>query len=197
VIAFETARHLRLNGFDVKGVLLIDSPSPLNHTPLSDGLLDYVVNQNEGYGACSDIGKLVKAQFRMNSCLFGNYDPYSSQGLFPPVTLLRSSEGFNPSDLSDVPLWLADRTNPEQVVAGWENLIGSPIKVWAIPGNHFRPFEVSNVSHTKTVVGTNWIGIDKLGRLHKCLGVSTMHVYTSKTCSHLDNKLVCLISYSD
>jgi hypothetical protein len=134
-----------LNGTQVKGVLLIDSPVPANHTPLPDALLDHVANQG-GQRPCSEIGKLVKAQFKMNSHILGNYNPLSSQGPFPPLAFLRSSEGFNPPEVPDVPLWLADRSDPEQVVAGWERLVGCHMKVWGIPGHHFRPFDNSNVS---------------------------------------------------
>src|SRR6266481_8723975 len=42
IIAFEVARYLLKLDVPVKGVVLIDSPSPLNHVPLSDALIDSI-----------------------------------------------------------------------------------------------------------------------------------------------------------
>ncbi|EPQ54389.1 polyketide beta-ketoacyl-synthase [Gloeophyllum trabeum ATCC 11539] len=146
VAAFEIARQLLRKGVPVKGVLLIDSPSPVNHVPLSQSLIEAVVNL-DARGANSDIGRLVKAQFEKNSALLGKYDPVSAGGPFPPLVLLRSREGFNPSGVKEpVPTWLADRSNAQQAVAGWEGLVGATVKSIDIPGNHFEPFHASNIA---------------------------------------------------
>ncbi|KAA1479595.1 alpha/beta-hydrolase, partial [Dentipellis sp. KUC8613] len=145
VVAFEAARQLMKKGVAVKGVLLIDSPSPVNHVPLSDALLDSVAKL-DGRNAGTDIGRLVKTQFQMNSRMLGRYDPLAAGGPFPPIVLLRSSEGFNPAGVSDVPKWLADRSDRTQAAAGWEKVVGTSIKVLDIPGHHFQPFHPDNVS---------------------------------------------------
>ncbi|KAH9991309.1 hypothetical protein BJV77DRAFT_962951 [Russula vinacea] len=70
IVAFEVARHLLKADVAVKGVVLIDSPSPLDHVPLSDALIESAVklDNNRGSGSVpSGIGLLVKEQFRMNS----------------------------------------------------------------------------------------------------------------------------------
>jgi hypothetical protein len=138
-----------MSGIRVKGVLLIDSPCPLEHAPLPDALFDYVINMEGNRGATSEIGKLVKAQFKMSSRILGQYNPRSTRGSSPPLALLRSSEGFNPPDVPDVPKWLADRDDPKQIVAAWEKLVGATVKVWTIPGHHFQAFDASNVSGHK------------------------------------------------
>lgn len=143
-MAFEAARYLLSNGIRVKGVVLIDSPSPVKHTPLSDVLIDFMLNL--GRNAYSEIGERIKAQFRMNSHILGNYDPHSNKGPFPHLAFLRASEDFRPMDVPDIPLWLADRRDRDQVIAGWECLVGNPLKIWAIPGHHFQPFDACNVS---------------------------------------------------
>jgi hypothetical protein len=59
---------------------------------------------------------------------------------------LRSSEGFNPAGVPDIPVWLSDRSDPRQAVAGWETVVGAPVSVYDIPGHHFEPFNSQNVS---------------------------------------------------
>lgn len=144
VVAFEAARQMLKKGINVKGVVLIDSPSPVNHVPLSDALIDSVVNL-DARSAKSEIGRLVKSQFQMNSRMLGTYDPLAAGGPYPPLVLLRSRDGFNASGVQSVP-WLENRSNPQQAVAGWEGLVSTTVKMWDIPGNHFQPFIPSNVS---------------------------------------------------
>jgi len=132
-------------GIKTQGILLIDSPSPINHVPLSDALIESVVNL-DSRSANSDLGRLVKAQFAMNARMLGKYNPYATRGTCPPLVLLRSSEGFNPSGVPDVPIWLADRSDPSIATAGWDSLASEPLKVLDIPGHHFTPFYPANVS---------------------------------------------------
>ncbi|KAK7035442.1 polyketide beta-ketoacyl-synthase [Paramarasmius palmivorus] len=142
VVAFEAARQLMSAGHSVKGVVLIDSPSPVNHVPLSDTLIDAVVNL-DSRAAKSDISRLVKQQFQMNSAMLGKYEP-SQGGSYPPLVLLRSSEGFKHQSVA-VPTWLSDRTDARQAVAGWEKIVGSKVKVLDILGNHFEPFSPTHI----------------------------------------------------
>ncbi|KDQ50552.1 hypothetical protein JAAARDRAFT_583047 [Jaapia argillacea MUCL 33604] len=162
VVAFEAARILLKRGVQVKGVVLIDSPSPVNHVPLSDSLIDSVVKL-DSKTANSDIAKLIKAQFQTNSRLLGKYDPLASKGPFPPLVLLRSQEGYNPSGVSvQVPQWLADRSEPRQAAAGWEKLVGSRVKIMDIPGHHFQPFQASNISQVSAKIGEGCEFLERL-----------------------------------
>ncbi|KAJ7720858.1 hypothetical protein DFH07DRAFT_972466 [Mycena maculata] len=43
VAAYEIALQLTSRGIQVKGILLIDSPSPINHTPFPDSLIDTII----------------------------------------------------------------------------------------------------------------------------------------------------------
>ncbi|TFK37752.1 hypothetical protein BDQ12DRAFT_735983 [Crucibulum laeve] len=140
VVAFEAACQLIRKGINVRGVLLIDSPSPVKHVPLSDALLDAVAGTQ---GNNSQVSQLVKKQFQMNSRMLGRYDPV--KGKYPLLVMLRSREGFNPPGVPDVPIWLADRSDPRQAVSGWETVVGCQIKSIDIPGNHFQPFHPSNL----------------------------------------------------
>lgn len=144
VAAYETSLQLAKMGIKTQGILLIDSPSPINHVPLSDALIDSVVNL-DARSANSDLGRLVKAQFAMNARMLGKYDPRATGGTCPPLVLLRSSEGFNPPGVPNVPIWLANRSDPSIATAGWESLASGPMKVLDIPGHHFTPFYPSNI----------------------------------------------------
>lgn len=151
--AYETSLQLAKKGIKTQGILLIDSPSPINHVPLSDSLINSVVNL-DSRSANSDLGRLVKAQFAMNARMLGEYDPRATGGSCPPLVLLRSSEGFNPSGVSDVPIWLANREDSKIATVGWDTLAPKPVEVLDIPGNHFTPFYPTNVSNSLWAVAS-------------------------------------------
>jgi len=112
VAAYETALQLQKKGVTVRGIVHIDSPSPINHVPLSETLIKAVVDLDRGKS--SDLTQLVKSQFRLNAAILGEYNPFESDGICPPLVLLRSSEGFRSERLetSKIPTWLADRSIP-------------------------------------------------------------------------------------
>ncbi|KAJ7206375.1 putative polyketide synthase [Mycena pura] len=144
VVAYEIALQLTARGIQVKGILLIDSPSPINHTPLSDALIDTVINL-DARAACSELRALVKKQFSMNARMLEKYVPHATASVCPPLVLLRSSDGFRLKGV-DIPAWLADRSDPQTSVVGWQSLAHCSVKVLDIPGHHFEPFRSSNVS---------------------------------------------------
>ena len=151
VVAYEIAKQLSVAGVEVKGLLLIDSPSPMNHVPLPTALLDRIAGLDARIQAGSEVHRLMKSQFEFNTQLLGRYSPKIDERFTPPKTaFLRSREGFNPSGLPPgvvIPRWLSDRNNSKQIVDGWEKLVGQPVRVWDIPGHHFQPFDLSNVSN--------------------------------------------------
>lgn len=137
VIAFEVARQLLKSGVVVKGVVLIDSPSPRNHVPLSDALIESTVKLDRN-PVPSNIGALVKRQFQMNSRMLIEYDPTAGGGPYPQLVLLCSCENYCPSDGLEIPDWLSNRNNRRS--AGWETIVGVPVKCIEIPGHHFQLF---------------------------------------------------------
>lgn len=144
VVAFEAARQLMRVGFKIAGVVLIDSPTPINHVPLSEALLDSIVKL-EGGSSSKDLAPHVTRQFTVNSRMLGHYNPSVTDGPFPPLTFLRSTEGLKLENV-DVPSWLADRNDLDKLVEGWQTMVGAPVKAFDIPGNHFQPFKSENVS---------------------------------------------------
>ncbi|KAF5377903.1 hypothetical protein D9615_006799 [Tricholomella constricta] len=143
VAAYEVAGHLEKLGTHVQGILLIDSPSPINHVPLTDSLIESVLDLDDR-SSNSELGRLVKAQFSMNARLLGKFKPEPAVGRCPPLVLLRSKEGFSPAGVQ-VPAWLSNRTDPSMATAGWDTLSGGLVKIIDIPGHHFQPFHPSNV----------------------------------------------------
>lgn len=144
-MAFEAARQLIRTGFSVAGVVLIDSPTPMNHVPLSEALLDAVI-KSESSTSRGDLAPYVKSQFTANSRMLGHYDPRATKGPFPALTYLRSTEGVNLKSVQDIPSWLAERNDLNKLVEGWETLTGTRVKTFDIPGNHFQVFKSENVS---------------------------------------------------
>ena len=142
IIAFEVARQLLDSGVVVKGVVLVDSPSPLNHVPLSDELIDYIMKLDGPKSASSDrTSLLIKRQFQMNSQLLVGYNPATGSGPYPQLVLLRSCEDYCPSGGPEIPEWLSRRDDRLSAIVGWEKVVGAPVKCIDIAGNHFQPFQ--------------------------------------------------------
>lgn len=176
VVAFEVARQLlQENNLEtkslVRGVMLIDSPCPVQHVPLSSEIIDAVLASahselpsttfSSSAGWKKEVLRLVRRQFEYNARLLSEYgsalrncesehevdDPVL--GSFPPLVLLRSKQGFRSPKIpsKDVPEWLRGRKSLKAGVDGWEGLAGrDKVKVLDIPGDHFSVFKDENVS---------------------------------------------------
>ena len=139
-------------GFDVKGIVLVDSPCPADHVTLSAILVDHIVAQGRPSRSETEMVGPVKEQLRKSSELLKKYSP-SSEGPYPCVAFLRSGEGVKVESESmreEIPVWLTDRDEPEATIRGWETLLKGKLKRWDIPGDHFRPFLPENVSVNDT-----------------------------------------------
>ena len=134
-------------GLNVKGVVLIDAPCPTDHVTLPVALLDYVVTQGNSSRSGTEAVGSIMGQFKKSSELLERYSP-SSERPHPRVAFLRSREGMKVESESmreNIPVWLADRDEPETTVSGWETLLGGKLKWWDVPGDHFQPFLPENV----------------------------------------------------
>ena len=123
----------------MKGVVLIDSPSPLNHAPLSDALIDTIVMLNRN-SVPSSVGLLIKRQFQLNSRILLHYDPTVGGGPYPQLVLLCACDDFHPRGDLEVPGWLSNKYHRRSAVEGWEMIVGKPITCFDIPGHHFQLF---------------------------------------------------------
>lgn len=149
VIAFEVARQLIASGVHVPGVVLIDSPHPRTHTPLSDEVLKAAFSQSIKTRAM----ELARTQMQHAMEALVNYDHNLSPAkhvLPSKAVMLRSRDGFHPAkSISQSDVFLAERSDPTTIVAEWEDILGCRVPVLDIPGNHFEPFESRYVSHSR------------------------------------------------
>ncbi|KAL7622053.1 polyketide beta-ketoacyl-synthase [Parahypoxylon ruwenzoriense] len=147
VLAFEVSRQLRQLGRPVKGVVLIDSPLPVNHRALPQEVISYVVGER-----LSDISKNVSEaskqardkinqKFYHHAMMLQNYHPQPQPGDVPCV-MLKCSQIMDTDALCNVSYpWLSDEGFRERSVKQWEQLIGRQIPVLDLPCNHFQVFD--------------------------------------------------------
>ena len=156
VVAFEAARVLQAEGHAVAGVVLIDSPPPLNHKPLSAAIINDVVR---GGGKGELVGDTIRSLVRKSftSCArmlesFKSEAATSTSRPAPPTFLLRSTNSYDLNTASDrgefENPWLQDRSDPRTSIEGWEIVTGAKVPHTDIPGNHFQAFNAANVSDT-------------------------------------------------
>jgi hypothetical protein len=71
-----------------------------------------------------------------------DYDPLVGCGPYPQLVLLCSSENYyDPGGDLEVPGWLSNRGDRRRsAAAGWETIVGKPVKCIDIPGHHFQAF---------------------------------------------------------
>lgn len=137
--------QLRARGVGVRGILLIDAPDPITHVPLSESVINSVINL-DSLGRVTEMKRLIKMQFTMNTEMMDSYRPRSMDTACPPMIYLRSREGFCHPDIPDIPHWLSDRDDRNSATNGWRTLTSASLLTLDIPGHHFSPFHITNVS---------------------------------------------------
>ncbi|QMW41693.1 hypothetical protein G4B11_005017 [Aspergillus flavus] len=154
VVAFEAARVLMAGGYPVTGVVLIDSPPPLNHKPLSANIINAVTkgDRNRGGLVGETIRNLVRESFKACAGMLGAFQPEAvtrTSRSIPRTFLLRSRDGFHLNTRNDSRGlendWLQDRSDPRTSIEGWEMLTKAKMPYLDIPGDHFQVFDVANV----------------------------------------------------
>ena len=154
VVAFEAARVLQAEGHAVAGVVLIDSPPPFNHKPLSAAIINDVVRVGvKGELVGDTIRSLVRKSFTSCARMLESFRPEaatSTSRSSPRIFLLRSTDSYNLDTESDGGVfenpWLQDRSDPRTSIVGWETVTGAKVPHTDIPGNHFEAFDAANVS---------------------------------------------------
>lgn len=151
VVAFEAARQLMAKGFEVKGLVLIDSPNPINHEPLPKEVIASIAKSNNQSGV-ADGRTAMEEEFQYNASLLGQYQavPLSSPNAPKLKTvMLRSRDVMDTESLCGVSYeWLSDQDARSDAITAWEGLVGGHVKVLSIPGNHFEPFTRNNIRET-------------------------------------------------
>ncbi|KAK0194332.1 hypothetical protein F5146DRAFT_1035319 [Armillaria mellea] len=142
VVGFEAARQLMRRGVPVKGVVLIDSPFPVDHVPSSNEFMAVTAGAFTR-GGRTPIGRMMWKQLQQNAPLLKTYNPRIAGGPYPPLVLLHNQEGIPPDAFLPypVPRWMSEKgTDPCLLADDWSGLVGAPIKVIHLPGTHFTTF---------------------------------------------------------
>jgi len=146
VLAFEIARQLRRSGKSVKGVILLDSPCPIDHEPLPDAIIEHISGgiQN-GSASMSKVRNCVAAQFQRNARLLQKYNPTSTAQDFECI-MLKSRDTFDSEKYYGLKYsWLDDEEFRNQSIQAWEALTRQSIPTLEVQGNHFNMFSAENI----------------------------------------------------
>lgn len=135
-MAFAAGQELIKLGFEVKGLILIDSPFPINHQPLPDAIIAHFVKNT----ALID-------KFKQNASLLGRYKPPPDIVSEFKIAYLRCQDTIDTERLCNVKYdWLSRQDTRDEAIVGWMEILHGQAKVFPIPGNHFEPFAPQNVS---------------------------------------------------
>jgi hypothetical protein len=149
------------NGFEVEGLVLIDSPSPINHEPLPKEVIASVTRHSGRMGASSE-STAMEEEFLYNASILGAYEatPFPASRFSKLRTvMLRSQDVMDTESLCGVSYeWLSNQDARSAAIVAWEGLVGNHIEVLSIPGNHFEPFSRTNVSFSRLKFVIAFIG---------------------------------------
>ena len=147
VVAFEMARQLLQKGKQIKGIILIDSPYPIDHEPLPDAIISHITKSGSSDDSEDEGRQLMSAQFQANAALLGKYQLPSTEVAYPNVIMLRSRETLDCEKVCGVHYpWISDQKSRSAAIVAWEQLVRQSIPVLDIPGHHFEAFASQNVS---------------------------------------------------
>jgi thioesterase domain-containing protein len=138
-------------GIQVKGLVLIDSPYPVDHEPLPQGVISHITRSSPA----ASHGTALAKEFEVNASLLSSYKPHPVSDKYRVKTvMLRSEETFDTQSICGTQYeWLSSQRTRDRAIAGWENLIGDVIHVLPIPGHHFEAFASHNVSLSPQLLG--------------------------------------------
>ncbi|TRX93222.1 hypothetical protein FHL15_005801 [Xylaria flabelliformis] len=151
VLAFEVARQLQALGRVVKGLILIDSPSPVDHKALPPEVISHIVNNKTASGrtyvtdASKQAREKITQKFQYHAMLLQNYHPRPRIDNAPCV-MLKCSHSMDTVMLCNVKYpWVSDDSFREKSVRHWEQLMGRSIPVLDIACNHFQVFDADYI----------------------------------------------------
>ncbi|KAI1762632.1 hypothetical protein GGR53DRAFT_500984 [Hypoxylon sp. FL1150] len=153
VLAFEISRQLRRLGRVVKGVVLIDSPPPVDHQGLPQEIISYVVEKKQASGprivseALKQARIKVGLNFQHHATLLQNYRPEPRIGDDDvPCVMVKCSQTMDTETLCSVAYpWLSDEIFRTKSIQVWERLVGRQIPVLEVACNHFEVFDSEHV----------------------------------------------------
>lgn len=154
VLAYEVSRQLSRLGRKVKGVIMIDSPAPVDHQALPREIARHVLSR--GQPLYSDAAKTklasVEAAFARHAAMLQNYAPRGAgdeldQHHQVPCVIINCTGTMDTEKLCGISYpWLSDADARSRNIAEWETLTGRCISVLNVDCDHFSPFEAAHVS---------------------------------------------------
>lgn len=149
VLAFEISRQLRRLGRVVRGVVLIDSPPPVDHQGLPQEIISYVVEKKQQASGPRIVSEALKQartkvdlNFQHHAMLLQNYHPEPRIGDDVPCVMLKCSQVMDTETLCNVAYpWLSDENFRTKSIEVWERLVGRQIPVLEVACNHFEVFD--------------------------------------------------------
>jgi hypothetical protein len=138
------AQILHGRGYDIPGVLMIDSPCPVGSDPLPKSVVDYVYRSK---GISKSAAPVIAAQFAHHTRFLCENMQRCTVARGTKYLMLQSSDTIDTIRLCGTKFpWLADQESRRAALAQWEDIIRQSLSVLPIPGNHFEPFDDQNVS---------------------------------------------------
>ncbi|KAL4900541.1 hypothetical protein BDW74DRAFT_182627 [Aspergillus multicolor] len=145
VLAHEVANILDRRGYDVPGVILIDSPCPVGSDPLPKAVVEYVY-QSKGISLSPPAASIVAAQFQHHTRFLCENVQHHTVHPSREYVMLHCKDTIDTVGICGVEFpWLADEECRKAALARWSDIVGRPLKVHPIPGNHFEPFDGKNI----------------------------------------------------
>ncbi|CAG8892509.1 unnamed protein product [Penicillium egyptiacum] len=142
VVAHEVAQQLKSQDYDTLGIILIDSPCPLNHEPLPSAVVNLILHPVHA------TSPRITEQFAHHARFLADYRPSGSIPEDRLYGMLHSQDCLDTTRLCGVKYpWLEDANARIESLSNWQSVIGQELLVFDIPGNHFEPFKPANVSH--------------------------------------------------
>ncbi|KAK4205573.1 putative polyketide synthase [Triangularia verruculosa] len=148
VLAFEVSRQLRAHhpNVTVKGVILIDSPVPIDHEPLPEQVISHVVGNK---GRDSPLRKQVQSQFSRHAGMLERYSRQSleqANGGGVPCAMIFCTKTMDTGRACGVSYpWLSDGEYRSRAVDRWEKVVGRRLLVLDLDCDHFEVFEDANI----------------------------------------------------
>lgn len=132
----------------MQGLILIDSPNPIDHKPLPIEVIASIVN-TRGQTHALNNNTALREEFQFNASLLGSYKalPFSkTNGPRLNTVMLKSEDVLDTESACGVRYdWLSDQDERSAAITAWEELTGGHVEVLSIPGNHFEAFSSKNV----------------------------------------------------
>ena len=144
-MAFEVSRQLQRRGCAPGGLILIDSPVPIQHEPLPADIISLIVGKS--HTGAAGARSCIEAQFRRNARLLQSYAPPPEPDGALCIAIV-CSQLMDTQNLCGRPYrWLSDGDSREKSLKDWEQLLGRELPVLELNCNHFEVFSPVNVSN--------------------------------------------------